>query len=208
MLNFLVAYDEQDISVGTYLYGCYSDLESVLETVNEKNLILINNNESIEDQIVASINVFNGNRFFFIAYTHGNTDALVISHTPYITFGNASQFKNSFFYTCACSSAVNLGPELEKKGCLVFFGYNQEVRMPNLFPEVFTKCKNSGIKYFLEGNRTIQETYLYMIKTYEEECEKLSNQQEDSFLAAAFLRSNMNALVCLGNQELTLNDFT
>lgn len=126
---------------------------------------------------------------------------------PFITTTNAISFKNSFFYTCACLSAIKLGPELQSKGCLAYIGYDKEVKVALRLANIFIKCKNSGISFFLQGNKTISQTYQFMKESYQTEIEYLANGSFDDFVPAALLQSNLEALKCIGNGQLTLNDF-
>ena len=206
MLNFLITYDNIDVSLGDYFKGCYSDIDDHLNGIDKKNIVALDGKLCTLTEIEKGISTFRANQFIFIGFSHGKSDALVASHVDYVNFNNAYQFQNSFFYTCSCLSAVSLGPELERNGCLAYIGYNEEVKLVIRFEDTFRKCKNSGIKFFVSGDKTIAETEKFMLETYAKEVELLSESSFDTFVAAALLRSNMTALVCLGNKNLTLTD--
>ena len=207
MLNFFVAYDDIDPELGDYLLACFQDIEAFLLNILNTNVSIISGKQCTEDEIQIHTNNFNGSRFIFLGYTHGSVDALTALKVPFVNSANAVKFKNSFFYTCACLSAIKLGPELEKNGCLAYIGYSKEVNMVFRLATRFIKCKNSGIKFFLQGDKTLGQVYQHMKEVYQMEVDFLANQSFDDFVIAALLQSNMDALVCLGNKELTLSDF-
>jgi hypothetical protein len=160
-----------------------------------------------EADIATSIDGFNGNRFIFIGFSHGDVDCHATTNEIFISSNNSLLFSNSLFYSCACLTARKLGPELLTQGCSTFIGYRSSVYVNEDYDKVFIKCKNSGIKKFFEGKNTIKESYEFMRKTYQNEIDALIIGDADDFFAASSLSGNLKALVFKGNETLTLPDF-
>lgn len=206
MHNFIVTCDNSDESLGAYFHSCYEDISASIITITPSNLSSLLGVNCTYATIESEIDNLKGVPFIFIGISHGNRNSLVASKSEYINYSNAHRFDNALFYTCACLTALDLGPELQRKGCKGYLGYNKEVKVVIKYYETFIKCKTSGIKFFLQGEHTLLQTYEHMLQLYEIEYHKLNDSGDDAFLAAAFLNSNSKALVALGNLNLTLED--
>lgn len=208
MPSVILTYDNTDAGLGPYFNRCYLDLQPFLDALQQSAIIALNGVSCTVEVIERHLDDLNGQPFIFIGISHGRSNALVASQHEYISYANAHRFQNSLFYTYACLTALELGPELERIGCRGYLGYSSEVKTNVRFEDIFIKCKNAGIVYFLAGNRTLQETYDFMLANYEKEAKDLSEKDGSAFIAAAFLEGNAKALTMLGNRQLTLNDLT
>jgi len=208
MFKFLITYDNKDKSLGGYLNECFNDLSDHLKYLKyQQAAVSLSSGDCTREMIKTHTEGYGTNKFMFTAYTHGTQNSLTVSKKPFVDFDNAINFRNSFFYTCACLTAVELGPELQRQGCLAYIGYKDKVEVLLKYSDIFRKCKNSGIKYFLETGKKLEEAVMYMKKVYDEEVQKLAEGTDGAFIAAACLHKNRRSLEFLGDGELILDDF-
>jgi hypothetical protein len=210
MINFIVACDNNDIELGAYFTDCKEQLFGVLE--EQKGLI----NGSIHEMsgnlcnsiyIDLKIPTYHPDPFVFIAYSHGNEIALCCRGNCYIEKNiNAQHFRNSLFYTSACSVGKDLGPHLIEQGCLSFIGYESEINAykKNERKDISKKCDNAGIIAFLSGDLTIYDSYKRMKNYYTQQIDKLEDIKDIMF--AMDLIHARESLVCLGNENLKKED--
>ncbi len=117
---------------------------------------------------------------------------------------NAHLFSNSFFYAVACAVGARLGQNLIDRGCHVFIGYRDNFYFLNRQVQLAVKCANIGIKMFLSG-KSVGEAFRLVEKFYNQEIDKLVAFND--IMASGCLRNNRDALVLLGNNDLTIDDF-
>jgi len=211
MINFIVAYDNQDDHLGEYFEDCKNQLFRVLAEHSEfVNGVVheIDGNLCNDVYIDMTIPSYNTNPFIFIAYSHGSEKALCCGNNRYVEKGvNAHHFVNSLFYTTACSVGKELGEHLIGQGCLAFVGYEKTINVyqqdGNI--EISRNCDNAGIIAFLSENITIFEAYTKMKKYYTQQIDRLNNIKDIVF--AADLVETRDALVCLGDKNLKKEDF-
>jgi hypothetical protein len=211
MINIIVAYDNVDTQLGTYFENCKIRLLSTLGKMN--NPVIYNiceipnyncNNSYIDSLLIKNI----PNPFIFIAYSHGDKQALYCGKNKYVEKNiNTNMFINSLFYTTACSAGKELGDDLIDKGCSVFIGYKKE---KFIFPEkvkreISTLCDNAGITEFLSNDITIFEAFKKMEDIYTQQIDNLNNA--DDMVFAAHLVDAREALVFLGKHNLKKGDF-
>lgn len=210
MISVNIAFDEQDSGLGDFFNQCKQDLIDFLEhmsathgngyTIDEINTG--NCNEVYIEQRIAGLNT---NNYLFIAYSHGDADCLTAAGAAYIhSDSNTHLFSNAFFYAVACSVGSRLGQALIDRGCHVFIGYKDTFYILHKRLQLAINCANIGIKMFLSGN-TVEEAFRLIEKFYNQEIDKLMNFND--VIAASLLVKNKNALVVLGNNNLTINDF-
>jgi len=199
MINTIIAVDVDDDQLGGFFNSCISDLDIYFKENNHKPRYL--NSKQLN---VASINhfVLNTPNLFFLAYSHGSTNELVCNNTPYISSSiNHDIFTNSFFYTCSCKSAKNLGHALVQNGCLSFIGYSDNFEIWDFNQPPFVECANLGAKLFLDGITT-EEVYTRMIDLYNSH---IANYKND-MMGAAILLSNKRSLKHIGS-NLNISHF-
>lgn len=206
MINLKIAFDEQDVYLGSYFEECKQDL---VQFINGKEFPFdideiaskLCNPVYIEQRIL----LLNSARFLFVVYTHGRADSLTVNDHPYVEIAGCEIFKNSLFYSTACHSGKLLGEEIIIKGGGAFIGYNDALEVLGLhLRDIAVRCDNSGIKFFIEGH-TIGQAFNLMKSFYSTEINRLLRQRDA--LHAGILRDNRSHLVIFGNPDLTINDF-
>ncbi len=198
MISTILAIDERDHILGDFYTECLLDLENF---ENNRCLIkAIKSNSLNELAISVSIPLEGG--FIFLAYSHGSdTELLAGGVTPYISESiNTSLFKNSFFYTCSCSTAKRLGHILIENECISYIGYKEKFEIWDYNRVPFVDCANYGYKLFVQGDdvKTIIE------KMKEKYDEHIDNYTNDIF-GSAHLLANKRALIALGDLTHNIN---
>jgi len=210
MINIIVAYDNTDTQLGTYFENCKKQLLSTLSKLNEHiiyEICEITGNNCNNNYINSLLPKYIPFPFIFIAYSHGNEQALYCGGSNYVEKNiNTHLFLNSLFYTTACSAGKKLGDDLIAQGCSVFIGYKKE---KYIFPEkakqeISTLCDNAGIIEFLSNDITIFEAFKKMEDIYTQQIDNLINA--DDILFVAHLVDAREALVFLGRHDLKKGD--
>lgn len=211
MINFVIAFDNQNASLGQYFEDCQKDIVSFLD--EHKHLIksfspipTIQCNVAYIDTVIP---LLNSNPFIFIAYAHGKDDALRCSGYSFVSKDNCHHFSNSLFYSTACLIGRKLAPELIDKGCKVFVGFNEETTVIFENPpyrRTFMECDNFAFKMFIISDSTIGQAFDAMKSYYTNRIDRAIELGED-ILYISFLRENRDALLCLGDMDLKKEDF-
>lgn len=207
MISVNIAYDNKDFVLGDFFQRCKQDLIDYLEATNGGDYTVdeINTGRCNEVYIQHRISSLNTNNFLFVAYSHGDADCLTAGGAAYIHLdSNAHLFSNSLFYAVACSVGARLGQHLIDSGCHVFIGYKDTFYFLNRQLELAVNCANIGIKMFLLG-KNVGEAFRLVENFYDREIDKL--MAFNDIMAAGFLTRNRNALVLIGNNDLTIDDF-
>jgi len=192
MINTILAIDDQDEILGGFYSECLQDLENF---ENDKiTLTSIRSNALNEANIVLRVPA-NG-KFLFLAYSHGSENELLASGIiPYISDTiNTTLFRQSFFYTCSCSTGKRLGQSLIDNECSSYIGYKEKFQVWDYNRKPFVECANHGYKLFIQG----ESVDVIITKMKEKYNEHISNYNND-FFGAAILLANKNALVALGD---------
>lgn len=199
MIETIIASDEKDSEMGDFFHSCSENLndyfhEKEIEVIFLKSGML---NEASIDFITKPLT-----KFIFAAYSHGGDCELLQGGLyPYISGTiNINNFSNSFFYTCSCHTAKELGTKLIENGCLSFIGYNGKFTIWDFYREPFIECANWGIKLFYDGDKSED----IIIKMKDRYTMYIDNYQNDIF-GAAMLVSNRNALIHVG-RNISIND--
>lgn len=200
MGTVILACDNGDGSLGGFFEECNYDMIAFLQH-NDVNYLEINKKQL--NEVSVSIQTSQHKDFLFVAYSHGSEDSLFAGDKAYISSTiNIKSFPNTFFYSCACSTAKTLGKILIENGCLSFIGYNEPFHVWDFNRAPFLECINSGLKFFLEG-KSVQQVVLSMKEKY---TYHIDNYNNDIF-GAALLVANRNALTSHGNDNLTIKSF-
>lgn len=212
MINLVIAYDDKDAgdednSGLDYFYiACAENAQKLFAQLNT-NLQLVsddNLNKIYINEILISLK---DSKFFFIAYSHGEEDALLHNNQneAYIkSFENTHLFKNSLFYTWSCLCGQKLAVDLIEEGCYIFLGYDNNIITGTGEMNYFLECANYGLKKLVQGF-TAQEVYYAIKDNYSRTIDFFMEQKNDSFIAS-FFRRNRDGLVLLGNPNITLSE--
>lgn len=202
MINYLVSYDDQDCRLGEYFADSEKDLRSFLDG-NEylrKNYEKIHSriaNEAYMDLILPK---YNSTPFVFVAYTHGDSDAILCQGAKVVNTHNSCQFSNSLFYSTACLTGRVLGHDLINKGCLVFVGYCEPsiAFLQGEYRRLSIECDNFALKLWLSSDIEIDEAVSGMRSHYNEIIDELYENNEDPLYMGALV-ANREALICIGD---------
>lgn len=191
MVNTIIAFDDQDAILGDFFNDCKTDMDDFFES---KNLIYKVLKSIHLNDLSISVSTQNLSPFIFGAYSHGEEDYLISLQGQYIsTTLNHTCFKDSFFYTCSCSTGKTLGQKLIDEGCLSFIGYKTKFTVWDFNRDPFIDCANLGLKLFFLGLSTndiiqkMKERYNHYIDNY-----------RNDIFGAVMLMSNKKALTLLG----------
>ncbi|MEQ1552993.1 MAG: hypothetical protein ABL929_02375 [Ferruginibacter sp.] len=206
MINTIIAYDDNDGTLGEYFESSHADIYLTIKSNNFVDNISISGLNCTEININSILAKFAGKKFIFIALSHGNCDEF-ISNEIFISAANAHHFANSFFYSTACSTGKNLAYKLIDTGCHSFIGYDDEIEIIFDYSDVFYTCENFGIKTFLENDELIEVSFNKMKEFYNSKIDELITGTMDDLIAASSLMKNRDCLVLLGDCNLSRNDF-
>ena len=160
-----------------------------------------------EDNVLKSIDSFKENSFGFVGLSHGNESQLLTDNDVYVDAENVSHFKETLFYSTACSSAIGLGEELIKKGCHSYVGFNQESSATyEDFYSIYVECENYCLKEFLSSDKTLKQSFDNMLNFFDEKIDELLDKHDDEILVAMELNDNKDSFVLFGNEELKKTD--
>lgn len=199
-INLILAYDHLDDKEGDNFLHCKNH---ILQNIDNQlvNCFEIDGNSCKPLEIQNTIIALNEANFIFVAYSHGNEDALVSTHGTYLNVENAYFLSNSLFYSSACLVGVNLANRLIEQNCLAVVAYEDEFKLPynSEYDKFFIECENYGIIQFLTSDETLGEIHEKMIEFYNTNIDELYNHNA---VAAQFLTDNRDNLIVLGDKNL------
>lgn len=199
MVDIILAFDEQDATMGSFNRGCLEYYEEYFSN-NDIPVIYIKSAQLNVANI--ELKASNLKSFVFVAYSHGepNGELNGVEGVYLSTEVNHQYFKNSFVYTVSCHVGATLGERLIKSGCLCFLGYKSHFHFWIGY-KCFTDCANFGLFLFLNNYET-EIIYEQMIEKYNQEIDVV---YKVDFLIASLLMDNRDALICIGN-NITINN--
>jgi hypothetical protein len=210
MINIVIAFDNQNASLGRYFEDCQKDVAALLE--EQKHLVKSFSSISSSQCNVAYIDItipqLNPNPFIFIAYSHGIDNGLRCNGGSFVSIDNCAHFSNSLFYSTACLVGKKLAPALIEKGCRTFVGFNEETTVifedPS-YRQTFIECDNYAFKMFMTSDASIGQSFEAMKNHYTNKIDRAVELGED-IVFISFLRENRDDLVCLGDKNLKKED--
>jgi hypothetical protein len=209
MIEFVIAYDEGDIALGSYFQKCRDQLVSVIQGIP---LVCTTNELSSHRCTRVYLDVYLGHLkdvpFIVSAFTHGNPNQLVVNGGRFVDSDEDNTFfQHSLFYTNSCSSGRILGPSLISQNCKVFIGFNQDVDalLGDPYEDLSVRCDNYGIIAFLTQDITAFEAYEQMLSNYTREIQSLKDAND--VLRAGILITARESLVYHGDKNVTRSDF-
>jgi hypothetical protein len=200
MIDTIIAFDEQDNTLGAFFQSCINDLNTFFGAISIVPELI---NSSRLNDLAVNLIISNKKSFVFGAFSHGSADCLVRSaRYPYISIAtDNSAFNDSFFYTFSCSCGEILGDNLIKNGCHCFIGYKSPVSIWSTFSAPFVLCANHGLKEFFNGHST-DIVFSKMKQKYNLEINAI---YKTDFLIASILRENRDALIYHG-KNISIKD--
>lgn len=209
MIEFVIAYDEQDVKLGSYFQKCRDELVSLIQGLpnfpNTLNDVPANRcNKAYFDVTLARLLPM---PFIIAAYTHGNPKQLVVNGAHFVDADEDNTFfQQAFFYTNSCSSGKQLGPKLILDHCIAFIGFDQEVDalVGEYYEDISIRCDNYAMSAFLTQEITAFEAYKQMRENYTQEIQKMKRNKD--ILRAGLLITARESLVFHGDKNLTKND--
>ena len=86
----------------------------------------------------------------------------------------SEELENKIVHFFACKTAVKLGPDFVKHGCLAYFGYNQDFIVLMHVSDAFFECDSEIDLAFADG-LTAEEVYDRVIERYNQKICELKN---------------------------------
>ena len=205
MINIIIAFDNQNTSLGRYFDDCQRDITNLLAEHSHllKSCSIVPSSQCNVAYIDFTVPLLNPNPFLFISYNHGAEDSLKCAGISFVTIENCHHFTNSFFYSTACLIGKKLAPELIRNGCKTFIGFKEttEVFEHVSYRQTFIQCDNFALKMFITSEATVGESFEAMKNYYTNQIDYFMELGEDiNFISA--LSANREALVCFGDKDL------
>ena len=209
MIEFVIAYDEEDVKLGSYFRKCRDQLVSTIEGIPDFDYSTneIQAKQCNRAYLDIALQRLDDLPFIITAYMHGNFKQLVANGGRFVDADEDNTFfSNTLFYTNSCSSGKLLGPSLISDACRTFIGFDQEVYslLGDPYEDISVSCDNHGISAFLTDDVTAYSAYQSMKDNYTQEIKKLNDAKD--VLRAGILISAREALVFHGDQELKKAD--
>ena len=210
MIKFIIAFDNQNETLGQYFEDCKNDIVDFLEEQNHlaPSCLKISDAQCNVAYIDLKIPQYNPQPFIFIAYSHGEEDRLMCHGNAFVSLDNCHHFSNSLFYSTACLIGKRLAPALIESECIAFIGFNEETRVipkGKKYRKTFIDCDNFAIKLFLSSEKTVGESFEAMKNYYTTKIDMALELREDS-LYISLLRESRDALIRLGDKNLKKED--
>jgi len=210
MINTVIAYDHNDVDLGSYFNSSYLYINDLVGKSNI-SVTSINGGNCLESNINNAVSPINPNNFVFVGLSHGSDDGLcLIADDNYVSGNNTSIFVNSFFYSTACHIGRELSKQLINDGCKCFIGYTNVSKAPiaGKYVELFIECELHALKNFFLSTKSIQVLFDEMISFTDEKIIELANGTD--IVEAMALIANRDYMICVGtdaDKALTSNDF-
>lgn len=201
---FILVYDDLDEKLGSYFYDCAMEIKGLLPQQFQNTLIEIFGERLNMANIDLQLQKANQTGYIFAAYSHGKPSSLVCRNVTYLESGlNSSFCINGLIYSNACSIGQILGKQIVEDGAKAFVGYNEDAEaiLAESFRRASIRCDNYALILFLNG---------YPLKVAVEKAKAFYSKMIDKTykvnpLIAASLVKNRDALVLIGDEELTID---
>ncbi len=204
MINTVLLYDNKDVTLGTFFDLCANKFIYIHNVAYKQNVSAEHNTENCEKEIIEStLTNYNGSKFLFVSFLHGNEDAMYISTEKIISSDNAYFFTNAFCYTFSCYCGKKLADRLLENGACVFWGYNDKAYSISDYEDDFAELVISGLAHFLK-NESVDNAFNKVRKEY---TDKIDVLYQENFFVAATLLHNKESMVVYGNKSTTVSDF-
>jgi len=205
MINLLIAYDDNDVSLADYFEGSYNYIAGFSSQSNDITSYPMPGDECKESSVNECIAALAGQKFCFVGISHGNSDHLLTSTEAYVSVRNCYLFNQSVFYSLACHTASKLGVNLIANGCSTFVGYNNLAYATyEQFKDIYIRCETYALKEFLTTRTSLGDAFDMMIQNYTVEIKSMYDSNQ--ILMAMELIHNRDSMNILGNKEIMQED--
>jgi len=140
---------------------------------------------------------------YFIAYSHGSEQALILStHGEIFGINDCDILRNKYCYLVACHAMIGFAPELIRSGAKAVLGYRGDFwsyinrNDPDNIKK-FKSCLNDGIIIFLERSGNIEDIFREIKNLYLEtkkEIEEKTSTTEGEIWLLGIISWNMSKL--------------
>lgn len=201
MIRTLLIFDDKDPDMGAYFAGCAHNVKvqsnglmAELIEIRSENLTAAYLNSTIEN--------LNGSKFLCIVYSHGSKKSF-LANEAFIVEGDTERFSNSIFYTFSCHTGNDVGADIIRKGCSLFWGYTSKASFVVGYLSIFVDCANFGIIKLFQGE-TSGNAYVAMKEYYSNQIDAL---YKSDYFAASILMENRDGMILRGRWDIRLSDF-
>lgn len=206
MINQLVILDDEDVKLGSFFNLCATYAYEVSDSSkHEINCRRVCAHEVNAENISNHLAPINQERFIFLSFLHGSSEAMFINGSGEIVsvHENYYLFTKGFIYTFSCYNGSVLADQILNNGAELYWGYIDKAWVHTDYEEDFKECALAGYQYFLQGY-TAKDAYLLMQEFINNKIDEL---YQTDFVAASTLMRNRDALVLKGNDNLRVTDF-
>ncbi len=204
MVKVIICYDDNDSRLGDYFKSSYTDIKArATGNIYVHSINGLDCNETNIQAATAEIKPF-----IFIGLSHGSASQLGTSNDIYVDSSNIAHFKDSLFYSTACSTALDLGKKLISVDCMCYVGYSKDTYATyDDYHSVYIECENYCIKEFLNPLKSIQTAYNEMLDYFDEQIDLLFAKDIVEVLVAMELQHNKDSFVIYGKTNLKKSNF-
>jgi hypothetical protein len=207
MSNIIVSYDDNDGDLGDYFEQSYQHLYNFFFALGNITQHSLNGLESTEENVIQLIASLNGQKFTFVGISHGNDCQLLTDNDCFVDADILEHFENSFFYSTACCTAIELGVKIIENGCYSYVGCNQTTFATfEDYYEIYIECENYCLKNFFSSKVTLKEAFQNMMKHFDDKIDELLQLHDNEILVAMELIGNKDSFVLYGNEQLIADD--
>jgi len=207
MVNFHIAYDDDDDKLGRYFESSKTDIVEFIQSNCDSSRVWELSSEHCDITYIDTyLPQINSTNFIFTTYCHGNVDELVAGGACFVKKNkNSYLFANSLFYSMSCLAGRELASALILEGTHAFLGFKDDAKvLLEDYQQLSIECDNYALKEFILG-KAIGQCFEEMKNFISDKIEYLLVQEEP--LHASYLRANRDALTFEGNDQLTIEDF-
>lgn len=208
MIEIIIVYDDNDDTLGEYFLESYAYTTSAIEHLAVYQIHSITGLECTTIMVNERVAALQNGKFIFTGYCHGSADGklLLTVNDHFVSDGNVHLFRNTLFYTTACSVGLDLGKRLISHNCDCFVGYlDSSLATYDEFYDVYIACETYALIEFLTTNKTIRQTFDEMMNYFDTQIDALVAKSE--ILVAMEIETNKWRLTILGDTSITSDHF-
>ena len=192
MSTIFLSYDDPKGS--TFFYRCAQNLKKSISLDHRHNLTCSDTIESLAKDPAIK---------FYCVYSHGNESGIYDHDSnPLITLENSVHYANSTFYTMACKTAKELGVQMHKYKCTLYYGFIDSSKYVGdedpLLQQYFIDTHNYTFE-LLNSQEPIEDIMNKVENYYEEKMVEIRGIYP---FARQWLRDNLDRIVIYHNDTI------